>query len=129
MLIIDDFDKQALKDEILLNRKMKTLSVSRSLELEKRKKNKKNNEFIKKIYKVKRIPCRVGDIVIDYAIYQQFLEKLKGFDVKTVVANQSVMLYYSKSLSDHKGELELFDLTYYFDHFESLPKAVIDYGS
>lgn len=73
----------------------------------------KYEEFIKRFGVSKMLPVRVGHIVINYKLYQQLTNKLKGFEISEELKENMVVVTYAKK--GVSGQLELYDIKKHFD--------------
>lgn len=69
-------------------------------------------------------PVRVGDIVINYRIYENLMKKLNGFAINCEVEKGSLLVVYTAR--NVSGSMHLFDLSYHLKSMESIPEAVIE---
>ncbi|WP_330948878.1 hypothetical protein [Virgibacillus sp. MG-45] len=68
-------------------------------------------------------PVFVGDICINYKLYQRFMKKLKGYQVECFLNGNKLTLYYSNN--SHNGKLELYNISYKLEGMKFFPRAVI----
>lgn len=114
----------------------KALKTSRSSAIEKRFANNPNrlqselkkNHLLQLMYTPsKTLPVRVEGLTINFKLYEAFMKKLKGFETNLVVTNSSLRLEYWKFGRHAKGFLELNDITPFFNDFQHIPVARVDY--
>lgn len=134
MLEVQSYSTEALKNELKEARILKTVSATF---IDKKYINHYSasvkaheiNNRLKKLYSVKSLPVKVGDIIIDYKLYQSFLKKLRGFQSKLTLSDSALFFEYWKFGSKNKGRLVLEDLSSYYDGFKHIPTAVLVDGS
>lgn len=120
---------QELKDEMKTMRKLKTtsnLTIERRHKVNSyaREKAVKHNETLQLMYSTtSTFPVKVGGIIINYKLYQAFMRKLKGFEMRISITESSLALMYWKRNGSAKGILTLDDLTPYFENFRYVPVA------
>ncbi len=78
--------------------------------------------FVRKFMKSKMEPAKAGDIIINNKIYEQFIKKLKGFEVEIQIAEDKLILQYGKTYGSWTGTLELYDLTSHFEPYGEVTK-------
>ena len=69
-------------------------------------------------------PVRVGDIVINYKIYENLMKKLNGFAINCEVGKGSLIVFYSTR--NASGSMHLFDLSDNLKSMEMIPEAAIE---
>jgi hypothetical protein len=75
-------------------------------------------------FRVSRMaPVFVDNICINYMLYQRFMKKLKGFQVKCYLDKDKLILRYSNKT--HNGKLELYDITDKLEGMNFFPRAEI----
>ncbi|MBT2696376.1 hypothetical protein J7E79_02855 [Bacillus sp. ISL-40] len=129
MLEFIKFDIDLLKDEM---KEAKVIRTTSSSAIEKRYQNKsglqemlRKNALFQFMYTPsKTLPVKVAGIMVNYKLYESFMKKLKGFQTKLVIAEDSLKLEYWRHGSS-KATLELVDISHYFEGFKHIPVAEI----
>lgn len=81
-------------------------------------------ERTKGMYGVSNIlPVRVGEIVINFKLYETFMKKIKDFQIDMTVSDECVQVDYRKGQA--QGTLVLEDMSSYFGGFEHIPLASV----
>lgn len=95
--------------------------------LEKLKKRMDEIEKLKQFYNSSSIiPVQVENNIINYKLYETFMKSLKAFSTETKVWTDMITIHYWKDrFIQPKGRLELYDLSHYFEDFNSIPTAEI----
>lgn len=134
MLELQTYDAGALKDEL---KEARVLKTSRPAAIDKqykgnfsgaRERAHEINNRLLRLYSSKTFPVRVGNIVIDYKIYQSMIKKLKSFETELILTGHSLQLKFWKTGTRNKGILELSDIQSYFEGFRHIPVAVLNHG-
>lgn len=129
MIRVVNPDLQALKEEMQTMRKLKTTTSSA---IEKRYKDNsysrdkalKHNALLQQMYSTtSTFPVKVGGVIINYKLFQAFLRKLKGFEMRINITESSLALTYWKRGESAKGILSLDNLSEYFEGFKHIPLA------
>ena len=68
-------------------------------------------------------PYKMGDIIIDYKLYEDFMKKLKGFEITEQVMDNFLVVTYKKGVN--KGELQLNDLSDDFPKNSDFPEKTL----
>lgn len=136
MIKIIESDLEGLKNEM----KQKTANIKeviRSLKRIPEKGKSLSVETQKKIalldnqlnmYSVSKVlPVRVGQIVINYALYKKMLPKWKGFDVSLRLTGDRLLVEYKNNGSTN-GVFTLLDMSQYFKDFKHIPVAELING-
>jgi hypothetical protein len=81
-------------------------------------------ERVKERYSSKAIPVRVGDIVINYTVYQSAMKKLKDLKVypDELQGHELIILYH---VSTGKGKIHLYDISKIYTELKNIPFAEI----
>lgn len=81
-------------------------------------------EFMKEKYSSGAVPVRVGDIVINYAVYQKAIPKLKGFKIypEEIIGDELIIRYLDKGA---KGKIHLYDISKLYSEVHHIPNAEI----
>lgn len=79
---------------------------------------------IRRFMKSKMEPARVGNIIINNKIYEQFMKKLKGLHYETSVTDNRLIIEYGKKPGNWTGKLELYDLSHHFEGYGEITKEV-----
>lgn len=77
--------------------------------------------YIARFKKMK--PYKMGDIIIDYKMYENFMKKLKGFEITEQVIDNFLVVTYKKGAN--KGELQLNDLSDDFPKNSDFPEKML----
>ena len=77
--------------------------------------------YIARFKKMK--PYKMGDIIIDYKMYENFMKKLKGFEITEQVMDNFLVVTYKKGAN--KGELQLNDLGDDFPKNSDFPEKML----
>lgn len=77
--------------------------------------------FIARFKKMK--PYKMGGIIIDYKMYENFMKKLKGFEITEQVIDNVLVVTYKKGVN--KGELQLNDLSDDFPKGSDFPEKTL----
>lgn len=78
--------------------------------------------FVRKFMKSKMEPAKAGNIIINNKIYEQFIKKLKGFEVDISIEEDKLVLQYGKIQGEWTGVLELYDLSSHFNEYGEVTK-------
>lgn len=81
-------------------------------------------DFIHRFRVSEMAPVQVGDIVINYKIYENLMKKLTGYKVACEVENGSLLVSYTNGKAS--GSMELYDLSGHLKSMETIPEAVIE---
>jgi len=81
-------------------------------------------DFIHRFRVSEMSPVRVGDIVINYKIYENLMKKLNGFAIDCELQYDKLIVFYSAR--NVSGSMQLFDLSCYLKNMEAIPEAVIE---
>ena len=68
-------------------------------------------------------PYKMGGIIIDYKLYENFMKKLKGFEITEQVIDNVLVVTYKKGAN--KGELQLNDLSDDFPKNSDFPEKTL----
>jgi|SRR5699024_5609644 len=68
------------------------------------------------------LPAEIEGLIINGKLLQSFLKKLKGFQLELTVQEESVLLQYGEKQGEWTGEMELFDISSFFEGFTDIPK-------
>jgi len=68
-------------------------------------------------------PYKMGDVIIDYKMYENFMKKLKGFEITEQVIDNVLVVTYKKGVN--KGELQLNDLSDDFPKNSDFPEKTL----
>lgn len=136
MIKIIESDLDGLKTEM----KLKTAIIKESIKALKRLRKKEKAlpvETQRKIalldnqlnmYSVSKVlPVRVGQIVINYALYKKMLPKWKGFDVSLRLTGDRLLVEYKNNGSTN-GVFTLLDMSQHFKDFKHIPVAELRNG-
>ena len=77
--------------------------------------------YIARFKKMK--PYKMGGIIIDYKMYENFMKKLKGFEITEQVMDNFLVVTYKKGAN--KGELQLNDLSDDFPKNSDFPEKTL----
>jgi len=77
--------------------------------------------YIARFKKMK--PYKMGGIIIDYKMYENFMKKLKGFEITEQVMGNVLVVTYKKGAN--KGELQLNDLSDDFPKNSDFPEKTL----
>jgi len=77
--------------------------------------------YIARFKKMK--PYKMGGIIIDYKMYENFIKKLKGFEITEQVMGNVLVVTYKKGAN--KGELQLNDLSDDFPKNSDFPEKTL----
>lgn len=75
----------------------------------------------------KIIPVRVGNMIINYLVYERFMKKIRRCTVKHFVDPDGFSIEYRTGVRG-KGHVDFFDLSKYFGDFQNLPVAEVKEG-
>lgn len=70
-------------------------------------------------------PAKYENVIINGKLVLNFIKKLKGFHYDITTTDDSLKLSYGRKLGEWTGELELFDLSSYFEGFTDIPKLEV----
>lgn len=84
----------------------------------------KTLELMKEKYSSGAVPVRVGDIVINFAVYQKAIPKLKGCKIypEEIHGNEMIIIYSDK---EAKGKIHLYDISKIYSEIHHIPVAEI----
>jgi len=68
------------------------------------------------------LPAEIEGLIINGKLLQTFLKKLKGFRKELIVQEESVLLKYGEKQGAWTGEMELYDISSFFEGFTDIPK-------
>jgi hypothetical protein len=109
-----DLEKKAAKEE---NRKENPYPKEWDQKL-------KDLQILKDRFSYPAVPVRVGDIVINYAVYLKAFSKLKDLEIyPETVAENEMLIHYKDGTS--KGKIHLYDVSELFKEIKSIPSAEI----
>lgn len=81
-------------------------------------------EHRKSMYGISYIlPVRVGEIVINFKLYETFMKKIKDFQIDMTISDKCVQVVYRKEKT--QGILVLEDMSSYFEWFVHIPLASV----
>jgi|SRR5690625_86143 len=83
-------------------------------------------DLVRRFRKSNMEPRQVGDIIINYKLYDRFVKKLKGYMTKVTIKEDRLLLQYGKNYGNWTGSLELHDLSDHFEGYADVSKAIID---
>lgn len=76
----------------------------------------------KKAVYAKTLPVKIDDLIIDFKLYEKFMEKIYKFEITHSIGEKVKVSY----KTEHgEGSLELEDLSPYFEGFEHIPLASV----
>lgn len=85
-------------------------------------------EHRKDMYSVSKIlPVCIDGLIINFKLYETFMEKIKDFQIDIKVTNEHVQIDYQKGKA--QGTLVLEDMSPYFNGFVHVPVGEVDHGS
>src|SRR5699024_10462855 len=70
-------------------------------------------------------PRRVGNIIVNYKLYERFMKKLEGFETQVTVKEDLLLIQYGKTHGNWTGSLELYDLSDHFEGYAAVPEVEI----
>ncbi|MDR7237157.1 hypothetical protein [Neobacillus drentensis] len=84
----------------------------------------KDLEFMREKYSSGAVPARVGDIVINFAVYLKAIPKLKGCKIypEEIHGHELIILYTDK---ESKGRIHLYDISKLYSELKNIPLAEI----
>lgn len=82
---------------------------------------------IRKYMKSRMDPRRVGHIIINYKLYEQFLKKITNFETRTVLHGDCLKIQYGHKQNVWVGTLTLIDLSEELGKYENIQEVDIDY--
>lgn len=82
-------------------------------------------QYIRRFMKSNMVPAKVGGIIINKKLYDQFTKKLKGLHTEVEITEESLIVYYGKSLKSWDGQLELHDLSPHFEGHGEITKEMV----
>lgn len=112
MAEINKLEKKLEKLKVAPNRELNQLESLRKMLL---------------IYSIsKTVPVKHNTgIIVNGKLLQAFMKKLKGFQYTISSNEQSLKLQYGRRYGEWTGELELFDISSYFEGFTDIPKLEV----
>lgn len=114
MGVLDSFLKNKRAEISSLKQKRRDVHpASRKIEWDKPIEDLEN--LVQRFMKSRMEPARAGKIIINNKIYEQFIKKLKGFEVEIAIEEEKLVLQYGKVYGKWTGRLELYDLTSHFE--------------
>src|SRR5690625_6366705 len=66
------------------------------------------------------LPAEIEGLIINGKLLQTFLKKLKGFRKELIVQEESVLLKYGEKQGAWTGEMELYDISSFFEGFSDI---------
>lgn len=130
MIVVQEFDKEALKEQLNLAKEPRTFSAAALKRICKENgrdydRAYESNKRLRSFYSLKALPVRIEGLVINFHFYQTFIKKLKNFDIEeSVVEGVLIIRYWVPGKRDVGGQFSLFDLSGYYEGF-NLPEALI----
>ena len=124
---LSDFKKQhPVKDrtEVEAGWVLDMKSSIEKLKTEIERKKSKVDYFLHRFRVSEMSPVRVGDIVINYKVYENLMKKLNGFAINCELQYDKLIVFYSAR--NVSGSMELFDLSCHLKNMEMIPEAVIE---
>lgn len=70
------------------------------------------------------IPVKVDSVIINFKLYEIFMNKVKDFN-PVIEVSTGILIHYRTGVVKSKGRLELYDLSHHFEDFNSIPIAEI----
>lgn len=72
------------------------------------------------------LPARVDGIIVNVKLLQRYIRKLRGYDLKISVKDNSLILEYEGIFKKSKGYLRLYDISNHFEGYPDIPELAIN---